>query len=151
MKLSRLPLRYFDRQPRGEILSRVTNDIDNIAQTLQQTMSQLVTSVLTIVGVLAMMFWISPLLAVIALVTVPVSVFVAARIGKRAQPQFIQQWSHDGQAQRAHRGDVHRALAGQGVRAAAAKSMDVVRRAQRQAVRRVASGRSSSPASSSRR
>jgi ATP-binding cassette subfamily B multidrug efflux pump len=95
-KLSRLPLKYFDQQPRGEILSRVTNDIDNLAQSLQQTMSQLVTSVLTVVGVLGMMFWISPLLAVIALVTVPVSVVVAARIGKRAQPQFIQQWSTTG-------------------------------------------------------
>jgi ATP-binding cassette subfamily B multidrug efflux pump len=95
-KLSRLPLRYFDQQPRGEILSRVTNDIDNVAQTLQQTMSQLLTSVLTIVGVLAMMFSISPLLAVVALITVPLSVFAAARIGKRAQPQFIAQWSTTG-------------------------------------------------------
>ncbi|HMG63050.1 MAG TPA: ABC transporter ATP-binding protein [Streptosporangiaceae bacterium] len=96
MKLSRLPLVYFDRQPRGELLSRVTNDIDNIAQTLQQSMSQLLTSVLTIVGVLTVMFWISPLLALIALITVPVSVLLAAKIGKRAQPQFIQQWSSTG-------------------------------------------------------
>jgi ATP-binding cassette subfamily B protein len=96
VKLSRLPLRYFDRQSRGEILSRVTNDIDNIAQTLQQTMSQIVTSLLTIVGVLAMMFWISWILALIALVTIPVSVLAATRIGKRAQPQFIQQWSTTG-------------------------------------------------------
>jgi len=96
VKLSRLPLHYFDRQPRGEILSRVTNDIDNIAQTLQQTMSQIVTSLLTIVGVLAMMFWISWILALIALVSIPVSVFAAARIGKRAQPQFIKQWSTTG-------------------------------------------------------
>ena len=62
-KLRRLPLSYFDSKPRGEVLSRVTNDIDNIAQSLQQTMSQLLTSLLTIVGVLAMMFCISPLLA----------------------------------------------------------------------------------------
>jgi ATP-binding cassette subfamily B protein len=95
-KLSRLPLSYFDRQPRGEILSRVTNDIDNLAQSLQQTLSQLVISLLTIVGVLAIMFVISPLLALIALVTVPVSVFAVARIGKRAQPQFIKQWSTTG-------------------------------------------------------
>ena len=92
-KLSRLPLSYFDRQPRGEILSRVTNDIDNLAQSLQQTLSQLVISLLTIVGVLTAMFLISPLLALIALVTVPVSIFAVARIGKRAQPQFIKQWS----------------------------------------------------------
>ncbi len=95
-KLSRLPLRYFDQQPRGEILSRVTNDIDNVAQTLQQTMSQLITSLLTIVGVLTMMFYISWLLAIVALVTVPVSVVAATRIGKRAQPNFISQWSTTG-------------------------------------------------------
>ena len=95
-KLSRLPLGYFDRQPRGEILSRVTNDIDNLAQSLQQTLSQFVISLLTIVGVLTAMFLISPLLALIALVTVPVSVFAVARIGKRAQPQFIKQWSTTG-------------------------------------------------------
>ncbi|MDT5026712.1 MAG: ATP-binding cassette, subfamily multidrug efflux pump [Micromonosporaceae bacterium] len=95
-KLSRLPLSYFDKQQRGEVLSRATNDTDNIAQTLQQTLSQIVTSLLTIVGVLAMMLWISPLLAVIALVTIPLSIVVAAVVGKRAQPQFIRQWSTTG-------------------------------------------------------
>ncbi|MBH5335594.1 ABC transporter ATP-binding protein [Streptomyces pactum] len=95
-KLARLPLSYFDKQPRGEVLSRATNDIDNVGQTMQQTLNQLVSSLLMIVGVLAMMFWISPLLALVALVTVPVSVFVAARIGKRAQPQFIAQWKTTG-------------------------------------------------------
>lgn len=95
-KLSRLPLSYFDQQPRGEVLSRATNDIDNIAQTLQQTMGQIVNSLLTIVGVLVMMFWISPLLALVALVTVPVSVLVATAVGKRAQPQFVQQWKTTG-------------------------------------------------------
>ena len=95
-KLTRLPLSYFDRQPRGEILSRVTNDIDNLGQSMQQTLSQMVTSVLTIVGVITMMVVISPLLALIALVTVPVSVFLAARIGKRAQPQFVRQWGTTG-------------------------------------------------------
>jgi ATP-binding cassette subfamily B protein len=95
-KLARLPLGYFDRQPHGEVLSRVTNDIDNLQQTLQQTLSQILTSLLTIVGVLVMMIVISPLLALIALVTVPVSVFVAARIGKKAQPQFVKQWATTG-------------------------------------------------------
>ncbi|MFL6053084.1 MAG: ABC transporter ATP-binding protein [Actinoallomurus sp.] len=95
-KLARLPLSYFDRQPHGEVLSRVTNDIDNLAQTLQQTLSQMLTSLLTIVGVLTMMIVISPLLALIALVTVPVSVVIAARIGKKAQPQFIKQWATTG-------------------------------------------------------
>ncbi|MGP3999486.1 ABC transporter ATP-binding protein [Streptomyces sp. 8N706] len=95
-KLSRLPLSHFDRQPRGEVLSRATNDIDNIAQTLQQTMGQIVNSLLTIVGVLVMMFWISPLLALVALLTVPVSVVVATAVGKRAQPQFVAQWKTTG-------------------------------------------------------
>ncbi|HEV2637357.1 MAG TPA: ABC transporter ATP-binding protein [Actinocrinis sp.] len=95
-KLSRLPLKYFDQQPRGEVLSRVTNDIDNIAQSLQQSMSQIVTSLLTIIGVLAMMFWISPWLALIALVSVPISILVATRVGKRAQPQFVAQWKTTG-------------------------------------------------------
>jgi ATP-binding cassette, subfamily B, multidrug efflux pump len=95
-KLARLPLSYFDGQPRGEILSRVTNDMDNLQQTLQQTLSQMVFSVLTIIGVLVVMVAISPLLAVIALVTVPVSVLVATRIGKRAQPRFVAQWTTTG-------------------------------------------------------
>ncbi|MGP9020973.1 ABC transporter ATP-binding protein [Streptomyces sp. BR1] len=95
-KLSRLPLSYFDRAKRGEVLSRATNDIDNISQTMQQTMGQLINSLLTIVGVLAMMFWISPLLALVALVTVPLSVFVATKVGKRSQPQFVQQWKTTG-------------------------------------------------------
>ncbi len=95
-KLSRLPLKYFDGQPRGEVLSRATNDTDNIAQTLQQTLSQLVTSLLTILGVLAMMFWISPLLALIALVSVPLSIVLTAAIAKRSQPQFVKQWATTG-------------------------------------------------------
>ncbi|MEV7091141.1 ABC transporter ATP-binding protein [Streptomyces sp. NPDC093085] len=95
-KLSRLPLSYFDQQPRGEVLSRATNDVDNVSQTLQQSMGQLINSLLTIVGVLVMMFWISPLLALVALVTVPLSVFVAAKVGKRSQPHFVQQWKVTG-------------------------------------------------------
>ncbi|MFE9553093.1 ABC transporter ATP-binding protein [Streptomyces sp. NPDC006692] len=95
-KLSRLPLSYFDKAKRGEVLSRATNDIDNISQTMQQTMGQLINSLLTIVGVLVMMFWISPLLALVALVTVPLSVVVATKVGKRSQPQFVQQWKSTG-------------------------------------------------------
>ncbi|MFG2627744.1 ABC transporter ATP-binding protein [Streptomyces sp. NPDC048473] len=95
-KLSRLPLSYFDRAKRGEVLSRATNDIDNISQTMQQTMGQLINSLLTILGVLIMMFWVSPLLALVALVTVPLSVVVAAKVGKRSQPQFVQQWKVTG-------------------------------------------------------
>ncbi|WP_395696039.1 ABC transporter ATP-binding protein [Nocardioides sp.] len=95
-KINRLPLGYFDRSPRGELLSRVTNDIDNVSQTLQQTMSQLLTSVMTVVAVLAMMVWISPLLALVALVTVPLSLIVTAQIMKRSQGQFVAQWRRTG-------------------------------------------------------
>ncbi|MEP7105202.1 MAG: ABC transporter ATP-binding protein [Chloroflexota bacterium] len=95
-KLHRLPLQFFDRQPRGELLSRVTNDIDNLAQSLQQTMSQLLTSLLTVIGVLAMMFWVSPLLALIALVTIPLSAFITTQIARRSQKMFVAQWRHTG-------------------------------------------------------
>lgn len=95
-KLHRIPLSYVDKQRRGEILSRVTNDIDNASQTATQTLAQLVTSLLTVVGVLAMMFWISWILALVALVTVPLSVVVTMQIAKRSQPQFIEQWSSTG-------------------------------------------------------
>ena len=95
-KVNALPLEYFDKQPRGELMSRVTNDIDNVSQTLQQTMSQLLTSVLTVVAVLSMMLWISPLLALIALVTVPLSMVVTQQVMKRSQSQFIAQWRRTG-------------------------------------------------------
>ena len=95
-KLNRLPLRYFDRQPRGELLSRVTNDIDNVSQSLQQTMSQLLTSVLTVVFMVGMMIYISPTLALIALVTIPVTMVIAGLIMKRSQSQFITQWRRTG-------------------------------------------------------
>jgi ATP-binding cassette subfamily B multidrug efflux pump len=95
-KVNRLPLGYFDRSPRGELLSRVTNDIDNISQTLQQTMSQLLTSLMTVVAVLGFMLWISPLLALVALVSVPVSLFATRAIMKRSQGQFVAQWRRTG-------------------------------------------------------
>ncbi len=96
-KINRLPLNYFDRSPRGELLSRVTNDIDNVSQTLQQTMSQLMTSLLTVVAVLGMMFWISPMLALVALVSVPLSLLLTRAIMKRSQGQFVAQWRRTGQ------------------------------------------------------
>ena len=95
-KLSRLPLRYFDAHARGDILSRVTNDIDNIAQTLQQALTQITTAVFTVLGVLVMMLWISPLLAGISLLAVPLSVVVTMQIAKRSQKQFAAQWAHTG-------------------------------------------------------
>ena len=96
-KLHRLPLGYVDSRPRGELLSRVTNDIDNVSQSLQQTMSQLLTSLLTVVGVLAMMVVISPLLALIALLTVPLSAWMTRAIAKRSQGQFVAQWRYTGE------------------------------------------------------
>ncbi len=95
-KVNRLPLSYFDRQPRGELLSRVTNDIDNISTTLQQTLSQMLTSLLTVVAVLGMMVWISPLLAVVAFISVPLSMLVASMVMKRSQGMFIAQWRRTG-------------------------------------------------------
>jgi ATP-binding cassette, subfamily B, multidrug efflux pump len=95
-KFARMPLSYFDSTARGELLSRVTNDIDNIAQSLQQTMSQLLTSLLTVIGVLVMMIYVSPVLAVVALVTVPVSMYITLTIAKRSKPQFVDQWSTTG-------------------------------------------------------
>jgi ATP-binding cassette subfamily B protein len=94
--LHRLPLSYVDATERGELMSRTTNDIDNVGQSLQQTISQLLTSVLTVVGTLVMMFWISPLLAVVALVTIPLAVWLTRAVMKRSQPQFVAQWTATG-------------------------------------------------------
>ncbi|HNV09803.1 MAG TPA: ABC transporter ATP-binding protein [Propionibacteriaceae bacterium] len=95
-KLDRLPLSYFDGQPRGELLSRVTNDIDNISTTLQQTLSQLLNSVLMILGVGFMMFSVSWQLALISLLIIPISGVLAAIIGKRSQKLFAQVWKTTG-------------------------------------------------------
>ncbi|WP_199906810.1 ABC transporter ATP-binding protein [Aeromicrobium chenweiae] len=95
-KINRLPLSYFDRTERGEVLSRTTNDIDNIAQSFQQTMSQLLTSLLMVIGTLAMMFVISPLLALVALVTIPLALAITRAVTKRSQPQFVKQWASTG-------------------------------------------------------
>ncbi|MDF2746376.1 MAG: putative transporter permease/ATP-binding protein [Propionibacteriaceae bacterium] len=108
-KINRLPLSYFDKQTRGELLSRVTNDIDNISQALQQTLSQLLTSLLTVIGVTVMMFVISPTLALIALVTIPVAVLVTSVIGKRSQKLFVSQWKATGELN----GHVEEAFTGQ--------------------------------------
>ncbi|MHA6668806.1 ABC transporter ATP-binding protein [Homoserinimonas sp. A447] len=96
-KINRLPLGYFDRMQRGELLSRVTNDIDNVAQSLQQTLSQMLTSLLTVIGVIVMMFIVSPLLTVIALVTIPLTVLITGLIAKRSQKLFVAQWKHTGE------------------------------------------------------
>jgi ATP-binding cassette subfamily B protein len=95
-KLARLPLKYFDTHQRGETLSRVTNDIDNIAGTLQQSLTQIITSIATIIGVLAMMFWISPLLAAISLLVVPAAAVSTMLIARRSQKEFAAQWARTG-------------------------------------------------------
>ena len=148
-KLHRLPLGYVDARSRGELLSRVTNDIDNVSQSLQQTMSQLLTSLLTVVGVLVMMVVISPLLAVIALLTVPLSTWMTRAIARRSQGQFVAQWRYTGELN----GQIEEAFTGHelvkvfGRRAEveaafAAKNAELPARA---------TGRSSSPGSSCRR
>lgn len=96
-KLNRLPLSYFDRQQRGEVLSRVTNDIDNITQSMQQTMSQLLVSVLTIVGTVVMMLTVSGWLTLIVLVSIPLMLFLTTQIARRSQRQFITQWRATGE------------------------------------------------------
>lgn len=90
-KLSRLPLVYFDTRTHGETLSRVTNDVDNIGNTLQQSLMQLVTSLVTVVGVIAMMLYISPLLTLVCLLTLPLSALAASGVAKRSQAQFAAQ------------------------------------------------------------
>ncbi len=96
-KLNALPLSYVDQQARGDLLSRVTNDLDNLAQSLQQTLSQMLTSVLLLVGVAYMMFTISVLLAVVALTTVPLSLWAMRLIASRARPRFLGQWRYTGE------------------------------------------------------
>ncbi|HWE56073.1 MAG TPA: ABC transporter ATP-binding protein [Acidimicrobiales bacterium] len=95
-KVHAVPLGYIDQGSRGDLLSRVTNDIDNIAQSLQQTLSQMLNSVLLLIGVAVMMFTISPLLAAVALTTVPVSIYAMRVIAKRARPRYINQWRSTG-------------------------------------------------------
>jgi ATP-binding cassette, subfamily B, multidrug efflux pump len=96
-KLNRLPLSYVDRNARGDLLSRVTNDIDNIAMSLQQTLSQFLTSVLMLVGTLVIMVVISPVLAIVTLITVPLSIGTLRFVTGRSKPRFIAQWRHTGQ------------------------------------------------------
>ncbi len=127
-KLARLPLRYFDSHPHGDVLSRVTNDIDNLTTTLQQGLSQLLTSVLTLIGVLGMMVWISPLLAVIAVITIPIAILLSLLVARRSQVHFTTQWRETGElnsmVEESHTG--HALLQVFGRRAAASHEFDGV-------------------------
>ena len=96
-KLHRLPSTYFRERSRGDVLSRATNDIDNIAQALNQVLTQLIVSVLMLCGSLAMMLWISPLLAAIAIATVPVSTWITVAVARRSQEHFGRQWKETGE------------------------------------------------------
>ena len=96
-KLHRLPSTYFRERSRGDVLSRATNDIDNIAQALNQVLTQLIVSVLMLCGSLAMMLWISPLLAAIAIATVPVSTWITVVVARRSQEHFGRQWKETGE------------------------------------------------------
>ncbi len=96
-KITRLPLKYFDAQPRGELLSRVTNDVDNISQSLQQTLAQILTNLFTVVGVVIMMFYVSWMLALVALVTIPLAMGLTMVIGRRSQKLFAKTWKATGE------------------------------------------------------
>ncbi|WP_426767194.1 ABC transporter ATP-binding protein [Pseudarthrobacter sp. 1G09] len=95
-KLHRLPSTYFRERSRGDVLSRATNDIDNISQALNQLLTQLIMSVLMLFGSLAMMLWISPLLACIAIASVPLSMGVTVLVARRSQEHFARQWTETG-------------------------------------------------------
>ncbi|MDG2774698.1 ABC transporter ATP-binding protein, partial [Vibrio parahaemolyticus] len=90
-KIHKLPLKYFDSKTVGEILSRVTNDIDTIISTMQQSITQLITSALTFIGILVMMLIISPVLTLITFVTIPLSIIITRSIAKRSQVYFSKQ------------------------------------------------------------
>ena len=95
-KINRLPLGYFDRQPRGELLSRVTNDIDNVSQSLAQTMGQLATSLLTVIGMVGMMVYLSPTLSLVVLFTISAALLVTKAVMTRSKALFVGQWKHTG-------------------------------------------------------
>jgi ATP-binding cassette subfamily B protein len=95
-KIHRMPLSYFDSRQRGEVLSRVTNDVDNIQTSLSMTISQLMTSVITVVAVLVMMLTISPLLTLLTVITVPLSLWATRAIARRSQRMFVAQWANTG-------------------------------------------------------
>ena len=97
-KINRMPLAYFDRVSHGEVLSRITNDVDTVTQTLNQSLSQMVTSVTTMIGVLVMMLTISPLMTLVALCILPLSVFIVMNVVKRSQPFFRKQQAYLGDA-----------------------------------------------------
>jgi ATP-binding cassette, subfamily B, multidrug efflux pump len=96
-KLSKLPLKYYDSNTHGEILSRVTNDVDNIASTLQQSLTQFITSIMSIIGIIIMMFTISPVLTFLCILTLPLYAVVTGLVARRSQKFFLAQQNELGQ------------------------------------------------------
>ncbi len=121
-KINRLPMNYFDRQPHGEVLSRITNDVDTLSQSLNQSAMQLITSVTTIIGVLVMMLSISPLMTLIALLILPVSVGLISVIVKRSQKYFKNQQEYLGHVN----GQVEEVYGGHNIVKAFNKETDVI-------------------------
>lgn len=121
-KINRLPMNYFDRQPHGEVLSRITNDVDTLSQSLNQSATQLITSVTTIIGVLVMMLSISPLMTLIALLILPVSVGLISVIVKRSQKYFKNQQEYLGHVN----GQVEEVYGGHNIVKAFNKETDVI-------------------------
>ena len=114
-KINRMPLAYFDRVPNGEVLSRITNDVDTVTQTLNQSMTQIVTSVTQFIGVLVMMLTISPLMTLVALCILPLSLIIVSNVVKRSQPFFRTAAGLSGPRQRPRGGDVWRSSGGNGL------------------------------------
>ncbi|PAT12778.1 ABC transporter ATP-binding protein [Corynebacterium hadale] len=110
-KLNRLPLNYFDSRQRGDVMSRTTNDVDNVQQALQQALSQMFNAVITLVGIIVMMFWLSWQLALLALLAIPLTAVAMGVVGTRSQKQFAAQWKATG----AVNGQVEEAFSGHDV------------------------------------
>lgn len=129
-KVHRLPAAHLDGASRGDILSRATNDVDNVASALSQTLSQLLVAGLTALGVLAMMVWISPLLTLIALAVIPIVALLTRFVMTRSQPRFVEEWTHTGELN----GQIEQTLSGHelvtqyGQRAAVMASFDATNR-----------------------
>lgn len=122
-KVNRMPMDYFDTKPVGEVLSRVTNDVDTLGQSLNQSATQLITSVTTLIGVLVMMLSISPLMTVVALLILPISVGLISFVMKHSQKYFSGQQEYLGNVN----GQVEEVYSGHNVIKAFNKEDDVIR------------------------
>lgn len=121
-KINRLPMNYFDKQTHGEVLSRITNDVDTLSQSLNQSATQVITSTTTIIGVLIMMLSISPLMTVVALLILPVSMGLISVIVKRSQKYFMSQQEYLGHVN----GQVEEIYGGHNIIKAFNKEEDVI-------------------------